>query len=90
MASLTESVTAGLGTAALLALAMRAASGSQGATRFALLTALVGLTRTLSGAISGFAVEDMGYAGWFALTFLMALPALALTPFVTRPRPASP
>lgn len=87
VASLTESLTAGLGTAALLALAMRAASGSQGATRFALLTAIVGLTRTLSGAISGFAVEGMGYAGWFALTFLMALPALALVPTVTR-RPA--
>ncbi len=83
-ASLTESLTAGLGTAALLALAMRAASGGQGATRFAILTAIVGLTRTLSGAISGFAVEDMGYAAWFALTFVFALPALTLVPDVTR------
>ena len=84
-ASLTESLTAGLGTAALLALAMRRATGAQAATRFAILTAIVGLTRTLSGAISGFAVADMGYAAWFALTFLLALPALAIVPVVTRP-----
>lgn len=83
-ASLTESLTAGLGTAALLALAMRHATGAQAATRFAFLTAIVGLTRTLSGAISGFAVADMGYAAWFALTFLLALPALAIVPVVTR------
>jgi PAT family beta-lactamase induction signal transducer AmpG len=88
-ASLTESLTAGLGTAALLALAMRHATGAQAATRFAFLTAIVGLTRTLSGAISGFAVADMGYAAWFALTFLLALPALAIVPVVTRPTAAT-
>ena len=88
-ASLTESLTAGLGTAALLALAMRHATGAQAATRFAILTAIVGLTRTLSGAISGFAVADMGYAAWFALTFFLALPALAIIPVVTRPTAAT-
>ncbi|MFN7144202.1 MAG: MFS transporter [Myxococcota bacterium] len=83
-ASMTESLTAGLGTAALLSLSMRAATGAQAATRFAILTAIVGLTRTLSGAVSGFAVEDVGYATWFGITFVLALPALALVPTVTR------
>jgi PAT family beta-lactamase induction signal transducer AmpG len=83
-ASFAESLTAGLGTAALLALTMRASGGPQAATRFALLSALVGLTRTLSGAISGIAVERMGYASWFVTTFFLALPALALIPRVTR------
>lgn len=82
-ASVLESLTAGLGTAALLAMLMRASEGAQAATRFALLTALVGLTRTLSGAISGVAVERVGYAPWFALTFALALPALALAPMVS-------
>lgn len=83
-ASIVESLTSGLGTAALMAALMRAAEGSQGATRFAMLTALVGLTRTLAGAISGVAVERVGYGQWFALTFLLALPALGLAPVVGR------
>lgn len=82
-ASVLESLTAGLGTAALLATLMRASEGAQVATRFALLTALVGLTRTLSGAVSGVAVERVGYAPWFALTFALALPALLLAPAVS-------
>jgi MFS transporter, PAT family, beta-lactamase induction signal transducer AmpG len=46
------------------------------------LTALAGLTRTLAGAISGLAVEEIGYAAWFALSLLLALPAFALLPWV--------
>lgn len=84
-AAILESFTTGLGTAALLALLMRASTGGQAATRFAVLTAIVGLTRTLSGVFSGVAVERIGFAPWFALTFLMALPALALAPIVARP-----
>jgi PAT family beta-lactamase induction signal transducer AmpG len=83
LASMFESLTAGLGTAALLALAMRAATGPQAATRFALLSAIVGLTRTLAGSISGFAVAEIGYPSWFAFTFLLALPALGLVPRVS-------
>jgi PAT family beta-lactamase induction signal transducer AmpG len=82
LACVTESFTAGLGTAALLAVAMRAGEGEQQATRFAILTGLVGLARTLAGAVSGVGVERMGYAPWFALTVALALPALALAPRV--------
>ncbi|MDP2309477.1 MAG: MFS transporter [Pseudomonadota bacterium] len=84
LASFGESLTAGLGTAALLALAMRAATGPQAATRFAILTGIVGLTRTLAGSISGVAVARIGYAEWFLVTFLLALPALALVPRVSQ------
>lgn len=77
-ASVAESLTSGLGTAGTMALAMRAARGEQGATRFAVLSSVIGLTRTLSGATSGLAVEWMGYAEWFALTFCLALPGLFL------------
>ncbi len=83
LASFCESLTAGLGTAALLALSMRAATGAQAATRFAILTSIVGLTRTLAGSISGVAVARIGYAEWFLVTFLLALPALALVPRVS-------
>ncbi|MFZ5476293.1 MAG: MFS transporter [Myxococcota bacterium] len=88
VASIAESFTGGLGAAALLTLVMRASTGAQMATRFALLTSMVGLTRSLAGAISGFAVERVGYAGWFAFTFALALPALLLVRRVARPAAA--
>lgn len=81
-ASVFESFTGGLGTAAQLALVMRAASAGQVATRFAICTALFALTRNGAGAVSGFAAESLGYASWFTITALLALPALALVPVV--------
>lgn len=83
-ASAAESFGSGLGTAAFLAFLMRATEGAQTATRFAALTALAGLTRTLVGSVSGIGAERWGYAGYFALTFVVALPAFGLLPFVRR------
>jgi PAT family beta-lactamase induction signal transducer AmpG len=81
-ASVIESLSSGLGTAAFLACLMRLCEGRQAATRFALLTALAGLTRTLAGAVSGYGAAGMGYPTYFALTFAMALPAFALLPLL--------
>ena len=81
-ASAGESLGNGLGTAAFLAFLMRACEGEQTATRFAALTALAGLTRTLAGAASGIGVERLGYPGYFAFTFALALPAFGLLPWV--------
>ena len=85
-AACVESLSTGLGTAASLAVVMTASAGGGGrhaATRFAALTTMAGITRTVAGAISGLGVEQLGYASWFALTFLFALPALALVPWIT-------
>ncbi len=81
-ASVVESFSGGLGTAALLGSFALAARGTQAATRFAILTAIVGFTRSLAGALSGSAVEQWGYTGWFFLTFLLSLPGLALAIWV--------
>lgn len=81
-ASVGESLGQGLGTAAFLAALMRVCEGEQTATRFAALTALASLTRTLAGAVSGYATQELGFAGFFGLTFLLALPAFALLPAV--------
>ncbi len=83
-ASVGESLTAGFGSAALLAIFMRACGGAQAATRFALLTAIIGLTRTIAGAFSGLGVEGLGYPAYFGLTFLLAIPGLFLIGPVTR------
>lgn len=81
-ASLCESFTGGLGTAAFLAFLMHICDKRRAATEYALLTALFGLTRSLAGAFSGWGTVYLGYAGYFALTFLLAFPAFALLPWV--------
>ena len=83
-ASMVESFCGGLGTAAFLACLMRLCEGEQTATRFAALTAFVGLTRTLSGAASGYGASAFGYSTYFAFTFLLALPAFLLLPAARR------
>jgi PAT family beta-lactamase induction signal transducer AmpG len=54
------------------------------ATQYALLSALFNLSGSLVGAFSGFGAERLGYGSWFALTFVLALPAYALLPAVRR------
>ena len=81
-ASVCESFTGGLGTAAFLAFLMRACDKRQAATQYALLSALFGLTRTLAGAASGIATARLGYASYFAFTFLLAFPAYLFLPWV--------
>ena len=89
-ASAVESFCGGLGTAPYLAFLMSICDKQYAATQYALLSALFGLTRALSGAVSGFATERYGYATYFTVTFLLAFPAYALLPWVrgwTQQRP---
>jgi PAT family beta-lactamase induction signal transducer AmpG len=81
-ASLLESFTGGLGTAAFLALLMHVCDKRQAATEYALLSALFGLTRTLAGTLSGVAASRLGYAAFFLVTFALSFPAYALLPWV--------
>jgi MFS transporter, PAT family, beta-lactamase induction signal transducer AmpG len=82
VASLVESFCGGLGTAPFLAFLMSICSKAHAATQYALLSALFGLTRALSGAFSGVATEGMGYAAYFTATFFLAWPAFLLLPWV--------
>jgi MFS transporter, PAT family, beta-lactamase induction signal transducer AmpG len=81
-ASLLESFTGGLGTAAFLAFLMNVCDKAQAATQYALLSALFNLSGLLVGGLSGFGAASLGYGGWFAATFLLALPAYAFLPRV--------
>jgi PAT family beta-lactamase induction signal transducer AmpG len=89
-ASMLESFTGGLGTAAFLSFLMNVCDKENAAVQYAFLSALFGLTRSLAGAVSGWATTELGYAAYFALTFALALPAFALLPAL-RPwvRPAA-
>jgi PAT family beta-lactamase induction signal transducer AmpG len=63
---------------------MSLCSRSNPATQYALLSAMFGLTRVVAGGFSGFATEQLGYASYFALTCVLAMPAFALLPWVRR------
>ncbi len=81
-ASLFESFTQGLGTAALLAFLTRSCDKEHAATQYALLSAIFGFTRTAARAASGWATEMLGFSSFFALTFLLSFPAYAFLPWV--------
>lgn len=77
-ASVTESFCGGLGTAPFLAFMMSICEKEYAATQYALLSALFGLTRLMSGTISGWATEHLGYTAYFITTFFLAWPAFLL------------
>jgi PAT family beta-lactamase induction signal transducer AmpG len=79
-----ESFTQGLGTAAFLALLMALCDKEHAGTQYALLSALFALTRDLSGAVSGWATDLLGYGPFFLYTAFLSLPAFALLPWVKR------
>ena len=81
-ASVLESFTGGLGTAAFLSFLMNLCDRESAAVQYALLSALFGFTRSVAGAASGWATERLGYASYFTLTFFLAFPAYLLLPFV--------
>lgn len=81
-ASIVESFCGGLGTAPFLAFLMSVCDKTQAATQYALLSAVFGLTRSLSGAASGVVTQNVGYATYFTFTFFLAWPAFFLLPWV--------
>lgn len=77
-----ENFTQGLGTAGLLAFLTACCRRENAATEYALLSALFAFSREIAGGLSGFGAERMGYAGFFAFTALLAVPGLALLPWL--------
>ncbi len=83
-ASALESFTGGLGTAPFLAYLMALCDRQAAASQYALLSTLFSLTRSLSGALSGWLAEALGYASFFLMTFFLALPGLLLVPLAAK------
>ncbi len=83
-AALFENFSGGMGTAAFVAYLMSVCEPRFAATQYAVLSALLALTRAVVGPIAGLLTERIGYASFFLLTFLLALPGFALLPFLSR------
>lgn len=83
-ASAFESFASGLGSSAFMAFLMRLCRKEYSASHYAIFSALFGFTRSIAGFIGGFGAENMGYAPFFAFTFIMAVPAFVLLPWIKK------
>ena len=81
-ASVFESFSGGLGTAAFLAFLMNVCDKEHATVQYAFLSSVFSLTGRLVGGMSGLGAERLGYGNYFALTFLISLPAFILLPWV--------
>src|SRR5690625_471538 len=73
-----ENLAWGMGTAAFLAFLMSLCNHRYAATQFALLTALDAVGRTYVGPAAGFTQVAVGWAGYFLVAMLVAVPGLIL------------
>ncbi len=83
-ASMFESLSGGLGTAAFLAFLMNVCQKEHATVQYAFLSSVFSLTGRLIGGISGLGAERYGFANYFAVTFLLSMPAYLLLPWVKR------
>lgn len=75
-ASVVENLAGGMGTAAFLSFLMTACDREDAATQFALLTALMGFSRSLAGTVSGLLAQSLGFVAFFWLTMALGVPGL--------------
>jgi PAT family beta-lactamase induction signal transducer AmpG len=71
-----ENLSGGMGTAAFVSLLMAMCNHRYTATQYALLSSLAALGRVFIAPSSGYLVESIGWANFFFITFLVALPGL--------------
>ena len=83
-ASLVESLCSGIAAVAFMSFLMRICAREHAALQYAALSSLAFLAGSLARAFSGVAAEQFGYAGFFAITALLAAPAFVLLPAATR------
>jgi PAT family beta-lactamase induction signal transducer AmpG len=81
-ASMIESLSGGLGTAAFLAFLMNVCQKEHATVQYAFLSSVFSLTGRLIGGLSGLGAERYGYGNYFAVTFLLSMPAYLLLPWV--------
>jgi PAT family beta-lactamase induction signal transducer AmpG len=78
LASVVESFTGGLGTSAFITFLTSLCRKEVASSQYAILSMLFSLSTTLSRSLSGFLAEALGYAGFFLLSFFIALIPLTL------------
>jgi PAT family beta-lactamase induction signal transducer AmpG len=75
----------GMGLAAFTAFLVSLCSANYSATQYALLSALAALPRTYMGSVAGFLVDKIGWANFFIVTCLTAVPGIVLLVILRKP-----
>ncbi|KIG15403.1 AmpG permease [Enhygromyxa salina] len=77
-----ENFGSGLGTAAFMVYLMRTCDPRHKAGHFAIVSALMSVSFTVAGVLSGFLADALGFATYFGFTFLATVPMMVLIFFV--------
>jgi PAT family beta-lactamase induction signal transducer AmpG len=85
LATSLDTMIGGMGQAAFVAFLVSLCSSDFSATQYALLSALAVLPRNVTGAIAGAIVPVIGWANFFVVTCLSAVPGLILLLILRRP-----
>ena len=80
-----ENICGGMGTAAFVSFLMSMCNQKFSATQYAILSALASFGRVFIGPLAGEIVAKLGWANFFFITFLAALPGVALILILKRP-----
>jgi PAT family beta-lactamase induction signal transducer AmpG len=83
-ASVSESLCSGVAAVGFMSFLMRICEREHAAVQYAALTSLGFLAGSLARGFSGVAAEQLGYAGFFAATAVLAVPAFVLLPAAAR------
>jgi PAT family beta-lactamase induction signal transducer AmpG len=77
-----ENIGSGFGTAVFMVYLMRCCKPGHKAAHYAILSALMSVSFTLSGVFSGFIADAWGFRNYFAFTFAATIPGMALIFFL--------
>jgi MFS transporter, PAT family, beta-lactamase induction signal transducer AmpG len=85
LATSVDTMVGGMGQAAYVAFLVSLCSSNFSAAQYALLSAMSAVPRVTMGAIAGRVVDSVGWAHFFVITFLTAIPGLALLLWLRQP-----
>ncbi len=85
LATSVDTMIGGMGQAAFVAFLVSLCSADFSATQYAVLSALATLPRNVTGWIAGQLVPEIGWANFFVVTCLVAVPGLILLVFLRKP-----
>jgi PAT family beta-lactamase induction signal transducer AmpG len=85
LATCVDTMVGGMGQAAFVAFMVSLCSANFSATQYAILSALAVLPRNVTGFVAGFLVPVVGWAHFFTITCLSALPGLILLVILRKP-----
>ena len=71
-----------MGTSVFMVFIQRTCKAENKAAHFSIATSIMNISSTLAGILSGYLAAWMGWPIFFAFTFLVTLPSMALIPFL--------